>query len=69
MSRIILKPLKSRKQLRAVEFETVLTAGFTDDTEKFFTITFDLQNGTRQDLTISFETRTPKVYFSEPYKE
>lgn len=69
MSKIILKPLRSRRQLRAVEFETVLTAGFTDDTEKFFTITFDLQNGTRQDLTISFETRTPKVYFSEPYKE
>lgn len=35
MSRIILKPLRSKKQLRKVSFKDVVSAGFTDDTEQF----------------------------------
>lgn len=69
MGRIILKPLRSKKQLRKISFRDVISAGFTDDTEQFFTISFDMGNGTRQDLTVAFETRSPRVYISEDYKD
>lgn len=69
MSRVLLKPLKSRKQLRKIAFKDVISAGFTDDSEKYFTITFDTKAGTKQDLIISFETRTPRVYLSDSYTE
>lgn len=69
MKKIILKPLKSRKQLRAVSFKNVLSAGHTDDAETYFTITFDIGNGKRQDVTIAFETRSPRVFISETYEE
>ncbi|MGN0496198.1 MAG: hypothetical protein ACI4GW_08220 [Lachnospiraceae bacterium] len=67
MKRIVLKPLKSRKQLKNIK--DVISAGFTDDSEKYFTITFDTKAGTKQDLTISFETRTARVYLSDTYTE
>lgn len=66
---IFLKPIKSRKQLRNIQFQNVLHAGFTDDSEEFFEITFDLRNGNKQDLVISFETRTARAYLSNIYKE
>ena len=69
MSKIILKPLKSRKQLRKISFKDVISAGFTDDTEQFFTISFDIGNGVRQDLTVIFETRSPRIYISGEYKD
>ena len=69
MSRVLLKPIKSRKQLRKIAFEDVISAGFTSDDEKYFSITFDTKAGTKQDLTISFETRTPRVYLSDSYTE
>lgn len=69
MSRVLLKPLKSRKQLRKIAFKDVVSAGFTSDDEKYFTFTFNIENGTKQDLTISFETRTPRVYLSDSYTE
>lgn len=69
MSRIMLKPLRSKKQLRKIAFKDVISAGYTDDSEKYFTITFNTENGIKQDLTISFETRTPRVYLSDTYTE
>lgn len=69
MSRIILKPLRSRKQLRKISFKDVISAGFTDDTEQFFTISFDVGNGAKQDLTVVFETRSPRVYLSGEYRD
>ena len=69
MSKIILKPLKSRKQLRKISFKDVISAGFTDDIEQFFTISFDIGNGVRQDLTVIFETRSPRIYISGEYKD
>lgn len=69
MSRIILKPLRSRKQLRKISFKDVISAGFTDDTEQFFTISFDVGNGAKQDLTVVFEIRSPRVYLSGEYRD
>ena len=69
MSKIILKPLRSRKQLRNVSFKDVESAGFTDEDEQFFTISFNMGNGLKQDLTVIFETRSPRLYISGEYKD
>ncbi len=69
MNRIVMKPLKSRKQLRKIAFKDAISAGFTDDSEKFFVITFNTENGTKVDLSVVFETRTPRVYLSDSYTE
>lgn len=69
MSRVLLRPIKSRKQLRKIAFKDVISAGFTDDSEKYFTITFNTENGTKVDLSVVFETRTPRVYLSDSYTE
>ena len=69
MSKIILRPLRSRKQMRKISFKDVMSAGFTDDNEQFFTITFDVGSGVKQDLTIIFETRSPRLYISGEYKD
>lgn len=69
MKRVILKPLKSRKQLRNLSFQNVLCAGFTNDSEEYFTITFATENGKKQDLSVVFETRTPRIFISDIYKE
>ena len=69
MSKIILKPLKSKKQLRTISFQNVVSAGFVDENEQFFTISFDVDNGERQDLTIIFETRSPRLYLSGKYRD
>ena len=67
MQKIILKPLKSKKQLRNISSKKVVAAGFTDDKEQFFSMTFALENGEKQDVTIAFETRTPRVFISNIY--
>ena len=69
MNRIVMKPLRSKKQLRKIAFKDVISAGFTDDSEKFFVITFNTENGTKVDLSVVFETRTPRVYLSDSYTE
>ena len=69
MSKIILKPLRGRKQLRKISFKDVVSAGFTDDLEQFFTISFSVGDGAKQDLTVAFETRSPRVYLSNEYKD
>lgn len=69
MNRIVMKPLRSKKQLRKIAFKDVVAAGFTDDSEKFFVITFNTENGTKVDLSVVFETRTPRVYLSDSYTE
>lgn len=69
MRKIILKPLRSRKQLRKISFKDVVSAGFTDDSEQFFTISFSVGGGAKQDLTVAFETRSPRVYLSNEYKD
>lgn len=67
--KIILKPLRSKKQLRNISFKEVTSAGFTDDGEQFFTISFDVGNGSKQDLTFIFETRSPRLFLSNVYKD
>ena len=69
MNRIVMKPLRSKKQLRKIAFRNVISAGFSDDTERFFIITFDTENGEKIDLSVVFETRTPRVYVSDSYTE
>ena len=69
MSRVLLRPIKSRKQLRKIAFKDVVAAGFTDDSEKYFTITFNTENGTKVDLSVVFETRTPRTYIYQEYKD
>ena len=69
MNRIVMKPLRSKKQLRKIAFKDGEAAGFTDDSEKFFVITFNTENGTKVDLSVVFETRTPRTYISEEYKD
>lgn len=69
MNRIVMKPLRSKKQLRKIAFKDVEEAGFTSDDEKYFTITFNTENGTKVDLSVVFETRTPRTYISEEYKD
>jgi len=66
-TKIFLKPLRSKKQLRKISFKDVVSAGFTDDTERFFTISFDAGNERKVDLSILFETRTPRIYISNEY--
>lgn len=69
MNRVYLKALGSRKQLRDISFQKVISTGFTDDSEQIFEIEFEIANGQAQDLTISFETRTPRIYISTPYNK
>lgn len=68
-TKILLKPLRSKKQLRKISFAEVIRGGFTDDEERFFTLTFDVGNEKKVDLSILFETRTPRVYISNEYIE
>lgn len=69
MQKVILKGLRSKKQLAAIANKLVLCAGFADDDEKNFEITFDCENGSKRDLVISFETRSPHIYISDEYRE
>lgn len=69
MQKVILKGLRSKKQLAAVANKMVLCTGFADDEEKNFGITFDCENGKKKDLVISFETRSPHIYISDEYGE
>lgn len=69
MRKILLKALRSRRQLDKLDLRRLVSAGFTDDGKKYFTFTFDASNGMKQDLTISFETRTPRIYLSDCYAE
>lgn len=68
-TRIYLEALKSKKQLRKISFADVVRGGFTDEEEKFFTLTFNVGNGKKVDLSIIFETRTPTVFISNEYSE
>ena len=66
MSRIILKPLRSRKQLRKISFKDVVSAGFTDDLEQFFTISF---SRAKLIIGVSIPTKatdTPKIRRQKP---
>lgn len=67
MTRVFLHALKSYKQLKKCSYERVVSAGFVDEKENFFEVTFDIGNGKRQDLVIVFETRTPRIYISDLY--
>lgn len=69
MQRVILKGLRSKKQLKEIANKEVLCAGFADDEEKNFEITFDCGEGKKIDLLVSFETRSPHIYISDAYKE
>ena len=67
MTRVFFHTLKSRKQLKKFSGEKVISAEFTDETGKFFEISFDVGNNRKQDILISFETRTPHVFISDIY--
>lgn len=69
MQKVILKGLRSKRQLTAIANKPVLCARFADDEEKNFEITFDCENGRKRDLVISFETRSPHIYISDEYGE
>lgn len=68
MIRIFYNQLRSRKQLRTINCQKVVSASFEDEKEKSFCITFDCENGKKRDLMILFETRTPKIYISDDYQ-
>lgn len=67
MAKVYLHELKSKKQLRKIDCKPVVSAGFTDDQEKEFTITFDRENGKCVDLSIFFGSSKPQIYVSEEY--
>ena len=62
-------PLRSKKQLKAISSKRVVSAGYADESEKMFTISFDVGDQNRRDLTILFESRTPRIYLSDVYAE
>lgn len=68
MQKIVMKSLKSKKQLFTISDKPVLQASFVDEEKKNFGIIFDSGDGNRRDLVISFETRSPHVYVSDEYK-
>lgn len=67
MIKVVLKQLRSRKQLREIECQKVVSASFEDEKEKYFTITFQSDDGKLRDLQIVFETRSPRVFISNSY--
>lgn len=67
MSNVYLHELKSKKQLRKINCKPINSAGFADDQEKEFTITFDCENGEMVDLSIFFGSSKPKIYVSDEY--
>lgn len=68
MKKILLKGLRSKRQLKECAEGKVVSANFTDDTERDFEITFQCKDGMR-DIIIGFETRSPHIYISEAYKD
>lgn len=68
MTRVFLNSLKSKKQLKNLVAKNVVSVDFEDEKLKHFTITFDVGGSKLQDLTIIFETRTPRIFVSDPYK-
>lgn len=67
ITRIFYNQLKKRKQLKALRFKKVLSAGFQDENNKQFVIEFDIGNGQKKDLMILFEKENPEVFISDPY--
>lgn len=67
--KIYFNPLRSKKQLKAISLKRVVAAGYTDESEKMFVISFDVGGQNRRDLTILFESRTPRIYLSDVYAE
>ena len=68
MAKVYLHELKSKKQLRKINCKPVISAGFADDQEKEYTITFDCgENGKMVDLSIFFGSSQPKIYVSDEY--
>ncbi len=67
MTRVFFHTLKSKKQLKKFSGKKIISAEFTDETGKFFEISFDVGNDKKQDILISFETRTPHVFISDIY--
>lgn len=67
--KIYFNPLRSKKQLKVIAGRNVVSAGYSDSTEKMFTIVFDVGGQYRRDLTIMFESRTPRIYLSDVYAE
>lgn len=59
------KTLQSRKQLEKLESKDVVCAEFAD--ERNFIMEFQLDNTRQVDLVISFDTRSPHVFISDPY--
>lgn len=67
MTKVYLHELTNRKQLREINCKPVISAGFTDDQYKEYTITFDCENGKMVDLSIFFGSSQPKIYVSDEY--
>ena len=67
--KIYFNPLRSKKQLKLISSKRVVSAGYADESEKMFTISFDVGGQNRRDLTILFDSRTPRIYLSDVYAE
>lgn len=65
---VIFSSLKRKSQLKPIDGKKVISAGFTDDSEKEFQIVFDIGKGRRKDISIIFLTRYPRFYISKAYR-
>lgn len=62
MQKVILKGLRSKRQLTAIANKLVSCAGFADDEEKNFEITFDCGNGRKRDFVIFWNQKSTYLY-------
>ena len=68
ITRVTMREIKKAFQLKPIDCQKVISAGFVDDSEKHFEIEFMTESGEKVDLMILFERRYPEMFISEPYK-
>jgi hypothetical protein len=66
--KIILKPLKSKKQFNELHKVKPLKASF-DETGTLYTTTYRISDGRLVDVMIDFNTRQPKLLVSNFYTD
>lgn len=65
---VVFSSLKRKSQLKPIDGKKVISAGFTDDSEKEFQIVFDVGKGRRKDISILFLIGYPRFYISKAYR-
>lgn len=68
IKRVTMREIKKAFQLKPIDCQKVISAGFVDDSEKHFEIEFITELGEKIDLMILFERRYPEMFISDPYK-